>query len=359
MDIDSKVINLVIRLFILGLLFTWCFTLIRPFINISLWGAILAIILFPCFLGLTTLLGGRPKLAGALLTLAGVAVIIGPVSVIAAAVLNNAQSFGNGLAAGTITVPPPPHDLEDWPLIGVFLQRVWQRASVNLGGLLSDFKPQLEELSKYLLLLVKNTGLTLLESLVSIIIALLLMINARSINQGLLLIARRLSPTRGEEFMHLAIATIRNITRGVIGVSALQALLIGVGLIIVGIPGAGLLTLLVLVLCIIQIGPGLVVLGSLFWAWSSLGQLTAFLFTLWMIPAGLIDNILKPIVMAQGLPVPIIIILMGVIGGTLTQGILGLFIGPVVLILSYELVKAWVTERPAAMPSLPPDDLHP
>ncbi|MBF2097537.1 MAG: AI-2E family transporter, partial [Gloeomargaritaceae cyanobacterium C42_A2020_066] len=276
-----------------------------------------------------------------------------------AAILNNAQVFGNRIASGELIIPPPSQDLEDWPFIGVFLQRVWQKASVNLGDLLSQFKPQLEELSKYLLLLVKNTGLTLLESIFSIIIAPLLMINARNINQGLILIAGRLSPVRGKEFMHLAIATIRNITRGVIGVSALQALLIGVGLIIAGMPGAGLLTLLVLVLCIIQIGPGLVVLGSLFWAWSSLGQLTAFLFTLWMIPAGLIDNILKPIVMAQGLPVPIIIILMGVIGGTLTQGILGLFIGPVVLILGYELVKTWVTERPAALPSVAADDPQP
>ena len=112
-----------------------------------------------------------------------------------------------------------------------------------------------------------------------------------------------------------------------------------------GIPFAGLLTLLCLVLAIIQIGSGLVVFPAIIFAWSTMGTVTALLFTLWMVPCTLVDNILKPILMSKGLPVPTIVILMGVLGGTLVHGILGLFIGPVILSLGYELLVAWINQE--------------
>ena len=148
----------------------------------------------------------------------------------------------------------------------------------------------------------------------------------------------------GEGFLDLATTTIRSVTRGIIGVAIIQTLMVGIGLILGKIPAAGLLTLLSLFLSIIQIGPGLIVFPAIIFAWSSMNVFAALLFTLWMISATLIDNILKPILMGQGLPVPIIVILIGVIGGTLAHGILGLFVGPVILILGYELIRAWINE---------------
>jgi predicted PurR-regulated permease PerM len=355
MESNLKNIDFFIRLLVLGLLGAWCFILLRPFIGIILWGAILAIALFPLFLWLKARLGGRAKLTATILTLLGIAIIIGPVSVMATVFASNAGDFADSLTAGRLTVPPPPEGISTWPVIGKFLHNFWQQASVNFGAILSQLKPQLQELAKSLLFLAANIGLTLLQFLLSIVISGVLMLNAQGLQRGLTRLLLKLTPTQGQAFLRLAAATIRSVTRGIIGVSALQALLIGIGLTVAGIPSAGLLTLLCLVLTIIQIGPGLVVLPTLIFAWSTMNTLGALIFTIWMVPAMLIDNVLKPIFMAQGLPVPIVVILIGVLGGTLTHGILGLFVGPVILSLGYELVRAWISEEPATA-SVPADD---
>ena len=346
------VVDLVIRLFLIGLLLAWCYLLLRPFIGIILWGMILAIALFPLFLWLKSRLAGRKQVAGIILTVLGIAVILGPVGLMATAFVSNVQTFSDNLSAGTLAVPPPPDGVVDWPVFGESINRIWESASVNLGTVLGKFRPQLEQLAKNLLFLAANIGLVLLKFIASIIIAGVLMINAEGLNHRLSQVLLRLTPKQGEGFLHLATATIRGVTRGIIGVAVLQSLLIGLGLMVAGIPFAGLLTLLCLVLAIIQIGPGLVVFPAIFFAWSTMNVTTALLFTLWMIPTTLVDNILKPILMSQGLPVPTIVILIGVFGGTLTHGILGLFIGPVVLSLGYELLAAWINQESATVSSI-------
>ncbi|MGK7956388.1 MAG: AI-2E family transporter [Crocosphaera sp.] len=339
-----EIVDLIIRLFLIGLLLAWCFLLIRPFLGIILWGIILSIAIFPLYLWLKNRLGGKGKLAGVILTLLGVGVIIGPVSVIATIFVNNAQTFADKLATGGLAVPPPPEGIETWPVIGDRVNRIWELASVNLASVLSQFQPQLEALTKNLLYLAANIGVVLLKFILSIIIAGILVINSERLSSRIRQVFLRITPKQGQEFLQLATATIRGVTRGIIGVSVLQSLLIGIGFMIGGIPFAGLLTLLCLVLAIIQIGPGLVVFPSIIFAWSTMGTLTALLFTIWMVPCTLVDNILKPILMSKGLPVPTIVILIGVLGGTLVHGILGLFIGPVILSLGYELLVAWVNQ---------------
>lgn len=342
----TKNIDLVIRLLVLSLLGIWCFAILRPFIGIALWGVILAIALFPLFLWLKARLGGRGKLAGTILTLIGIAIIIGPVSAMATIFASNVQDFADSLAAGNLKVPPPPEEIATWPAIGQPLYQIWQQAFINLGAVLSQFKPQLEQLAKNLLFLAANTGLTLLKFLLSIVIAGLFMLNADGLIRNLNRVFLRLTPTHGLAFQKLASSTIRGVGRGIIGVSILQTLLLGIGMTVAGIPAAGLLTLLCLLLAIIQIGPGLIVLPTLIYAWITMKTLGAVLFTAWMVPAALVDNVLKPLLMARGLPVPIVVILIGVIGGTLTQGIIGLFIGPVILSLGFELLKAWINVEP-------------
>lgn len=344
MDNNSKLINTVIRFFVIGLLLTWCFILIRPFMIIILWAVIMAIALFPVFEWLKNRLGGRAKLSAIILALVGIGIILGPVSIIATILFHNAETIIDGIETGTFVIPPPSPKIADLPLIGKPLNDIWQLASVNLKGLISQFNTQIIEFSKTLLLQATNLSLILLKFVVSIIIAVILTLKAESLKQGVKLFVLKLAPTRGEEFMQLATITIRSVTRGVIGVAVIQTLLIAFGLILAKIPAAGILTLVCLFLSIIQIGPGLIVLGSIVFAWSTMNPLGALLFTIWMIPATLIDNVLKPILMGQGLSVPIIVILLGVIGGTLAHGILGLFIGPVILILGYELVVAWINE---------------
>ena len=247
----------------------------------------------------------------------------------------------------------PPEGIVTWPLIGKYLHNIWQEAAANFGDVLSKFEPQLKELTKSLLLISADMGLTILRFLLSIIISAGLMLNAEGIKRGLTRFLARLTPTHAQDFLQLAASTVRNVTRGVVGISLLQSLFIGIGLTVAGIPAAGLLALLCLFLTIIQIGPGLVVLPTLIFAWSTMNTLGALLFTVWMIPATLIDNVLKPILMASGLPVPMLVIFIGVLGGTLAHGIIGLFVGPVILSLGYELMKEWINGDIATTSILP------
>ncbi|MEG3438199.1 AI-2E family transporter [Pannus brasiliensis CCIBt3594] len=346
MDNNSKLIDFIIRLFFLGLLFVWCFLLLRPFLTIILWGAILAIAWFPIFVWLKNYLRA-PKLTAILLTLVGIGVIVGPVSAIALVLTDNLREFADRLVTGETIVPSPPASVAEWPVIGERLFALWQQASANLGELSRRFEPQIKEIAKTSLALAASVGVTVLRFIVSIIIAGAFTLSAERMSRGLIRFFERVAPGRGGTFVLLAASTVRNVTRGIIGVAIVQSLLIGVGLIGAGIPAAGLLTLLCLLLTLIQIGPGLIVIGSIIFAWSTMATMKALLFTLWMIPATLIDNFLKPIWMARGLPVPMVVILIGVFGGILVHGVLGLFIGPVILSLGYELIKAWMNMEPA------------
>ena len=161
-------------------------------------------------------------------------------------------------------------------------------------------------------------------------------------------LSRRLASQKGETFVQIAGATIRAVARGVIGVAALQSFLIGIGLVIAGVPGASLITLAALLLGIIQIGPTPVVIPVIIWAWFAMDTVAALLFTVYMIPVNLIDNVLRPLLMGRGLDTPIVVILIGLIGGTLSLGLTGLFLGPIVLAVIWELVVAWIRESESA-----------
>ena len=342
MDSNSQVINFIIRLFLIGFWLAWCLILIRPFIVITLWGIVIVIAIFPVFIWLKNRIGGRSKLAATIIALLGIAIVIGPVSLVATVLLHNAHNLVDSITTGNLVVPLPPKDIASWPIIGQSLSNIWQRASVNLESLIRQFNPQILEFSKNLLIQATNAGLTLLKFIISIIIAVLLILNAEKLKRKLVLLVTKLAPNRGEGFLTLTTTTIRSVTRGIIGVAIIQTLMVSIGLVLAKIPAAGLLTLICLFLTIIQIGPGLIVFPAIIFAWSSMNIFAALLFTFWMIPATLVDNVLKPILMGQGLPVPIVVILVGVIGGTLAHGILGLFVGPVILILGYELISAWI-----------------
>ncbi len=341
-DEGPRVVDLAVRLMALGLLVAWCFVLLRPFVAVVVWGAILAVALAPVHVWMARRLAGRQGLAAVLLTLIGLVVILGPVSVLLTELAGNAASLLAALEAGTIEVPPPPSGVASWPLIGPPLSDVWTEASDNLEGVLQRNADSLRRAGGTLVRVAAGAGLTILQFIAAMILAGVFLPNAPAITAGLARLLDRLTPERGRGFVALAGATVRNVARGVVGIALLQGLLLGVGFLAAGIPLAGVWAVLCTFLIIVQIGPTLVVVGTLVYAWTALGTLTALLFTLWIVPMTLLDNVLKPIVMARGLPVPMVVILLGVLGGTLAHGIIGLFVGPVVLAFGYELMRGWV-----------------
>ncbi len=334
--------DVAIRLAFVALVVYWSFLLLRPFIAILIWAAILSVALYPIYLWLKRVLGGRSTLASFLLTVFVLVVILGPVSTIGAALVKNLSSIAVGLSEGTITVPPPPPYVAEWPLVGGRLSAFWQTASVELNQALASIEPQLKETGRKLLGVVGNVGVGVLQFMVAIIIAGFTYSRAAGFQDSLKTFAARAAPGMGEGFVDLAGGTVRSVARGVIGISLIQSILFGIGAMVAGIPLAGLWTFVALILSIVQVGSGLVILPVIIFAWISMDTVCAAILTAYMVPVALLDNVLKPIVMARGLPVPMLVIFIGVIGGTIAHGLIGVFVGPIVLALGYELGRAWI-----------------
>jgi len=340
----TTLIELAIRVAVLALFIYLSLVLLHPFITIVIWSAVLAVALYPAFEWLSQKLGNRRRMAATLITVLSLLVVIGPATWLALGLIDSFRSLAGRLDLSLIAIPAPPLSIKNLPVVGDEIYQWWSLASTNLQSTLAEFAPQLKPLGGTLLRIAANAGTGMLQFLISIVVAGFLLSPAPAIVQRLKLFSKKLTSSRAEEFVDLTGATIRAVSKGVIGISALQAILVGLGLIVAGVPGASLITSAVLILGIVQIGPALVIFPVVIWAWFNMETGSAFLFTIYMLPVNLLDNILKPIVMARGLNTPMLVILLGIIGGTLSYGISGLFLGPIVLAVIWELFAAWIRE---------------
>ncbi len=229
----------------------------------------------------------------------------------------------------------------DWPLIGEGAYEIWNVASSNLGVAFAKVAPQLKPLAGSLLIMAGSAGAGMLKFIGAVIISGFLFVPGPSLVGTIKTFSGRIDSKRGEVFVQLAGATIRNVSRGVIGISLLQALLAGIGLMAAGVPNAGLITFAVLLLGIIQIGPTVILVPVIVWSWIVMDTMTALAFTAYMLPVNLLDNVLRPIVLARGMTTPMPVIFLGIIGGTIVHGLIGVFIGPIVLAVAWELLVAW------------------
>lgn len=352
-QLEASATDFVVRLAFLGLFAWWSLELVRPFAPIVIWAVLLAVALYPAYAWLARRLGNRQGLAAFAITLIALATVLGPVSVLAASLAETIHWLATGLNSGALKIPAPPAALDDWPIVGKQLDDAWTLAAGNLGEAVRHYGPAVLPADGTVLAKVAAIGADVLKFVVSVVIAGFLFLPGPRLAASVRAFASRLIAPRGAHFVDLAGATIRNVSRGVIGVALLQALLAGGILYVAGIPGAGLIAFLVLLLCIVQIGPAPVLLPVLVWIWMSQPTTFALVLTLLLVPVALIDNVLKPILMARGLTTPMLVILTGVIGGTLTHGLIGLFLGPVVLSVFYELIVAW-TRLGEVAPAQPP-----
>lgn len=354
---EANATDFVVRLAFLGLFAWWSLELVSPFVPIVIWAILLAVALYPAYAGLARLFGGRRGLAATLVTLVALATVLGPVSLLATSLTETVQKIATGLDAGTLKVPPPPVGIHDWPVVGQQIEEAWTLAAGNLDAAVHRYGPELLPAGSVVLARAAAIGADVLKFVASVIIAGLLFLPGPRLAFGARAFASRLVAPRGAHFVDLAGATIRNVSRGVIGVALLQALLAGLILAVAGIPGAGLVAFLTLLLCIVQIGAAPVLLPLLIWVWMTNTTTFSLVLTFLLVPVGLIDNVLKPILMARGLTTPMLVILTGVVGGTLTHGLVGLFLGPVVLSVFYELIVAWTAlGKPPDPPSPSPPE---
>nr|WP_228748186.1 AI-2E family transporter [Bradyrhizobium sp. BR 10289] len=335
-------IRLVIRLGLLALLIVWTLVLMRPFGTILAWAVVLAVAFNPVFVRFAKMLGGRPKLASMLITAINLAILIGPAAWLGIGAVEGIKDFAGQLSAGEFKVPSPPESIKSWPLLGSQLYEFWDQASSNIRSVLRQVTPYLKPLAGTLLGLAGDAGIGAIKFLLAVAVAGLMLPYGQLLVVAGRKLLSRIVPEQSEHFVELAGATIRAVAQGVIGIAVIQALLAGIGFKLAGIPIAGLLAFIVLLLSIVQIGAAVVMLPVIIWIWTAKDVTTAVLLTLFLVAVGLLDNVLKPLLMGRGLTTPTLVILVGVIGGTLAHGIVGLFIGPIVLSVAWELMVAWI-----------------
>jgi predicted PurR-regulated permease PerM len=355
--VQARVTDMVIRLTVLGLFTYAALTLVAPFFPILVWAIILTVALYPVYEWLAARLGGRPKIAALLVTLIALAIVSGPLGMLAGNLAGTVVETVTEIRAGTFSLPAPPEGVRDWPLVGRGIEEVWTLAATNVEAALAEYGPALKPYAASVVGDVASIGADILLFTVSIILAGFLFVPGPRIAAGARQFAARIAQPRGAQFVDLAGATIRGVSRGVVGVAFLQALLAGIIFSVAGVPAAGLLAFAVLVLCIVQVGPALVLLPVIIWAWMTMPTVAALALTICLVPILVIDNVLKPILIARGLTTPALVILTGVIGGTIGYGLMGLFLGPIVLAVFYELVVAWVRLGSSKVADAPPDSV--
>jgi predicted PurR-regulated permease PerM len=338
----DDIIQLVIRLGLLASLVLWTYVLIRPFVPILVWSLVLAAALNPAFKSLSRILGGCRKLAAALLTMISLGIVLGPATWLGLGAVDGIKDLAGQLAAGEVLLPSPPSAIKSWPLVGSQLYELWDQASTNIRAALRAVAPYLKPVAVPLLGLAGEAGVGTIKFLFSVVLAgFMLPYGAQLVTAGHAFLTR-IVPEHSEHFLDLAGATIRAVSQGVIGVAIIQSLLAGIGFKLAGIPVAGMLAFFVLLLSIVQIGGAIIMLPVIIWIWTDKDVTTALLLTAFLAVVGVLDNVLKPLFMRRGLTTPPLVILVGVIGGTLAHGVLGLFIGPIILSVAWELIVAWV-----------------
>lgn len=340
----TQAIEIAIRLSILFLIFAWCLQIITPFIGLIAWGAIIAISIYSPFQKLEQKLGGRKKLAVFLVAILGVAVILVPVILLSTSLIESVSTLGDEISTGEFTIPPPSDAVREWPFIGEKTHALWQQASTDLHSLVQEHRDQLAAVSKSLLSAAAGVGAGLLQFVISMLIASVFLASAESASAAMQRLARRLAGAHGEPLLALSTATVRSVAVGVIGIAFIQALLGGLGMLFAGVPAAGLLAILILLLAIAQLPPLLILAPVMFYVFSVASPTVAVVFMIWSILVSMSDAVLKPMLLGRGVDAPMLVILLGAIGGMIASGIVGLFIGAVILALGYKLFQSWVEQ---------------
>ena len=348
-DFTENTIEAAVRLGLLLLLAAWCFKIIMPFIVPVVWGVIIAVAIFPLFLKLKSTLGDRNKLAATVYTLLALALLITPTVMISNSVIDSSALITERYESGTLKIPPPNDRVKEWPMVGEKTYAIWSQASVNLETTLEKYESETKRALKAIVSGAAGAAGTILQFILSIIISGVLLANATGAYEVTIKIFKRLTSDKsGQSYADLSKATIRSVAQGVLGVAIIQAVLSALGMIVMDVPAWGLWTLAVLVVAIAQIPP-IVILGFVCAYVFSVAETTpAVIFLIYCIIVSSSDGFLKPLFLGRGMSTPMLVILLGAIGGMIMSGIIGLFVGAIILALGYELFMACLNKSEVA-----------
>ncbi len=320
----------------------WCLQILSPFISFIIWGVIIAVSVHTPFLKMRAALGGRGKLAITLFIVLGLSVIIAPLWLFGESLLSSAQGLREQLQTGQVEIPAANERVRNVPVVGEKIYTNWTEAASNFSDWVNEHGEQVRKVADTAVHKVTGLGLTALQFIAATLVAALFLANAKASEGMVSKFFQRLAGPVGDEMQTLTVATIRSVTVGVLGIAAIQAFLGGVGMVLMGVPAAGFLALLILVVAVAQLPPWLVLLPVIFYVFSTQGSSAAtIVFAIWSIIVSFADMALKPMFLGRGVEAPMPVILLGAIGGLIHSGIVGLFIGAVILAIGYKLVVAW------------------
>jgi predicted PurR-regulated permease PerM len=348
-ELSARLLDVLIRAGFIAILAALCYIVFAPFLTLMVWAVILAVSLYPLHQWLARRLGGHQGLAATIVVISVGVLITTPTAFLMNSFGSSLHGLVSAVQQNTLDVPPPREGIRDWPIVGEKIYDVWSRAHSDLPGLVQSMQPKIGELSRQSLAIVASIGVGLLQFLASFIVAGILMAYGEAGARGSRAIfARIIGSDRGEPFARLSTATIRAVAQGVIGIAFIQATLIGVVLLVAGVPWAGVLAAITLVLGIAQVPALIVTLPVIAYIWSSghYGTGAAVTHTVALLVAGTADNVLKPLMLGRGVDAPMPVILLGALGGMAAAGILGMFVGATLLALGYQIFMSWVATNP-------------
>jgi len=345
---SRTLIDTLIRFGLIALLAVLCFQIFKPFMNLLVWALILAITLYPLQVRLRGKVFAGDGRTATLIIVLVIAVVLVPTYLLGLALIESVEHAMAIAKSGEFHIPPPPEAVASWPLVGQRLHDFWTLAATDATGLVQKLGPQIKTASVAALGAMGGVGVGLLIFVGALIIAGIIMAYGELGTRSAVQIATRISgPERGPRIVALCTATVRAVAQGVVGIAFIQMLLIGIAFVIKGVPGAGLLALAILLLGIMQLPATLITVPVIIYVFASEGATAATIaFSIYVFIAGLADNVLKPLLLGRGVDVPMPVVLIGALGGMVTGGVIGLFIGPIVLSVGYQLFWQWVDEGP-------------
>lgn len=339
----EKIVDTLIRLGVLFLLLSWCLDILKPFILIIVWAVVIAVALSPIYEAIVKLFRGKKILATIFLALVLISILVIPSILVTQSLYDEINNFTETYQSNGHLIPPPGESTKDWPKFTKPILDIWQTASVDVSKVILKYSDQLKVVGEWFFIALTGIGKGILQFIVSIIIAMGLLIYSESLTRVSKNIFIKLIGNNGEHYAHVTVATIRNVVKGFLGVALIQSLMIGIGFFMAGVPFAGILTIICLVLAIIQIGVGPIAIPVVIYMFSVTDTTTASLLAVWTGITLISDNILKPIFLGRGNPpAPMLVIFLGAIGGFIFNGFIGLFLGAVILTLGYKFFLTWI-----------------
>lgn len=337
-----------IALIFLGALLAACLRIVLPFLGALTWATIITVSVWPLYLRLRAVLGGRSSLAASLVAFLLLLVFVVPVVYLTESLAEHVQAvarLAHDLTA--LSFPAPPAWLKEFPLVGDRLVAQWQDAGTDLGATLAKAKPWIAKAANWVLSKGADLGMALLEFLLAVLISGVMLHHGEAAVALIQRFGERVSGPRAAPLLSVAEQTIRGVSVGVMGTALVQAVLTCLGLVLAGVPGVTLLGFLSFLLATLQIGTGPVWIPAAIWlGWT--GQHGWMIFMIvWGLFVNIVDNFIKPYLIGMGGATPMVIIFLGVLGGMLAWGFIGIFVGATLLAVGYTLFNAWLKEEPS------------